>query len=129
MGTTDNDDLLVQADADLLMREAALHEALAARDEQLREALAARDERMRAEGRRQADAAIVWDTSCVLCAGRLTDERGYWEQGYLQAAVDIAREIEAAGERAGGVAAAAGFDEAARIALKHAARSAEDDTV
>lgn len=30
-----------------------------------------RDERLRAEGRREADDAINWNTSCIGCAGRL----------------------------------------------------------
>lgn len=57
--------------------------------------LPTRDERMRNEGRRQANDAIDWGTSCVACAARLTDYRAQFEAGYAAAAEDIARALEA----------------------------------
>lgn len=50
------------------------------------------DELLRAEGRRQADNALNWDTTCIGCAGRL--DRLYAER--WEGAKDACRAIAAA---------------------------------
>jgi hypothetical protein len=80
-----------------------------------------RDERLRAEGRRQADHAISWDTTCVGCAGRLDGLYAERCAGADDAVRAVVADLRAAYAETGDEA----FLRAVAVATSHAAQPAQ----
>ncbi len=75
-------------------------------------------EALLAEGRRQADEAIAWETGCVTCAARYTQSRESHEQGMAEMAERIITGLREWGQR-----------DAANLAQQIAAKTTRTATV